>query len=59
MRGFARAGSLTQVIDGDAALRDPATPNILLAAYDSGDHLHPDVAGYQKLADSIDLKLFQ
>ena len=53
------SGKFDAVIDGDAALRDPATPNILLAAYDSGDHLHPDVAGYQKLAGSIDLKLFQ
>jgi lysophospholipase L1-like esterase len=52
-------GKFDAVIDGDAALRDPATPNILLAAYDSGDHLHPDVAGYQKLAGIIDLKLFQ
>lgn len=53
------SGKFDAVIDGDAALRDPATPNILLAAYDSGDHLHPDVAGYQKLAGIIDLKLFQ
>jgi lysophospholipase L1-like esterase len=53
------SGKFDAVIDGDAALRDPATPNILLAAYDSGDHLHPDVAGYQKMAGIIDLKLFQ
>jgi lysophospholipase L1-like esterase len=52
------SGKFDAVIDGDAALRDPATPNILLAAYDSGDHLHPDVAGYQKMAEIIDLKLF-
>jgi lysophospholipase L1-like esterase len=52
-------GNFDAVIDGDAALRDPATPSILLAAYDSGDHLHPDVAGYQKMAETIDLKLFQ
>jgi lysophospholipase L1-like esterase len=53
------SGKFDAVIDGDAALRDPATPNILLAAYDSGDHLHPDVAGYQKMAGIIDLTLFQ
>jgi len=53
------SGKFDAVIDGDAALRDPTTPNILLAAYDSGDHLHPDVAGYQKMAGIIDLKLFQ
>jgi lysophospholipase L1-like esterase len=53
------SGKFDAVIDGDAALRDPVTPNILLAAYDSGDHLHPDVAGYQKMAGIIDLTLFQ
>ncbi len=29
------------VIDLDAALRDPAEPLRMAAAYDSGDHLHP------------------
>lgn len=53
------SGKFDAVIDADAALRDPTTPNVLLAGYDSGDHLHPDVAGYQKLAGIIDLKLFQ
>ena len=53
------SGKFDAVIDGDAALRDPVTPNILVATYDSGDHLHPDVAGYQKLAEIIDPKLFQ
>ncbi len=47
------------VIDFDRALQDPAHPNQMLPAYDSGDHLHPGNAGYQAMADSIDLSIFQ
>jgi lysophospholipase L1-like esterase len=47
------------VIDFDAVARDPAAPTKLSAAVDGGDHLHPSAAGYELLADSIDLKLFQ
>jgi len=46
------------VIDLDAAVRDPAMPDQLLAAYDSGDHLHPSAAGYQKMGEAVDLSLF-
>jgi len=46
------------IIDFDAALRDLANPTHLLPAYDTGDHLHPSVAGYQKMAEVIDLNLF-
>jgi lysophospholipase L1-like esterase len=53
------SGKFDAVIDLDAAVRDPANPNKLLAAYDSGDHLHLSVAGYQKMADSIDVNLFE
>ena len=38
-------------------LEDPANPEELLPAYDSGDHLHPNDAGYQAIADSINLRL--
>ena len=34
------------IIDFDAALRDPLYPDRLLPAFDSGDHLHPNDAGY-------------
>jgi lysophospholipase L1-like esterase len=51
-------GKFDQVIDFDAAVRDPANPINLTAAYDSGDHLHLSPAGYQKMADAIDLTLF-
>ena len=43
------------VIDFDAVMRDPAEPLKLAAAYDSGDHLHPNDAGFRTMADAIDL----
>ena len=46
------------VIDFDAATRDPLKPKQLRAAFDSGDHLHPNDAGYEAMANSIDLKVF-
>lgn len=47
------------VLDFDAAVRDPSQLTKLLAEFDSGDHLHLNAAGYQALANSIDLALFQ
>jgi lysophospholipase L1-like esterase len=46
------------VIDFDAATRDPNQPTRFLAAYNSGDNLHPSDAGYKAMADAIDLSLF-
>jgi lysophospholipase L1-like esterase len=46
------------VIDFDAATRDPASPGKFLALYDSGDHLHPNDAGYEAMGKAIDLHLF-
>ena len=45
------------VIDFDAALRDPTDPERMLARYDSGDHLHPNDAGMQALADAVPLRV--
>jgi lysophospholipase L1-like esterase len=53
------SGAFNGVIDFDLALRDPADPLRLLPAYDSGDHLHPNDAGYQAMADAINLALFR
>jgi lysophospholipase L1-like esterase len=47
------------VIDFDQVVRDPSHPTRLLPAYDCGDHLHPNDAGYQAMADSINLKFFE
>lgn len=41
------------IYDMWTALVDPETPNTLLPAYDSGDHLHPSAAGYTKIANDI------
>jgi lysophospholipase L1-like esterase len=47
------------VIDFDAAVRDPATPRQLLTAFDVGDHLHLNPAGYRALAEAVPLRLFR
>jgi lysophospholipase L1-like esterase len=52
------SGRFDAVIDLDAAVRDSSNQNNLASAYDSGDHLHLNPAGYQKMADSIQLSLF-
>jgi lysophospholipase L1-like esterase len=48
------SGAFDAVADFDAVLRDPADPARMRPAYDSGDHLHPNDAGYRAIADSID-----
>jgi lysophospholipase L1-like esterase len=53
------SGEYDGVIDFDKATRDPSHPARLLPAYDSGDHLHPSDAGYQAMADAINLRLFK
>jgi lysophospholipase L1-like esterase len=40
------------VIDFDAVAKDPAHPDHLLPAYDSGDSLHPSVAGYRAMGEA-------
>jgi lysophospholipase L1-like esterase len=45
------------VIDFDAVMSDPANPLRLNPFYDSGDHLHPNDAGYQAMADAINLQM--
>ncbi|MCY1057622.1 SGNH/GDSL hydrolase family protein [Nannocystis sp. SCPEA4] len=47
------------VIDFEAAVRDPEHPTRILAAFDSGDHLHPNDAGYQAMADAVPLSIFE
>jgi len=47
------------LIDFDAVLRDPDHPSRLLPRLASKDHLHPNDAGYQAMADAIDLALFK
>jgi lysophospholipase L1-like esterase len=51
------SGAFDGIIDFDAVMRDPADPLRLNPGYDSGDHLHPNDAGYQAMADAIDLSM--
>ena len=53
------SGAFDAVIDFDQVLHDPAHPDALRPEYDSGDHLHPNDAGFRAMADSIDLSLFR
>lgn len=46
------------VVDFDKAVQDPANPDMMLPAYNSGDHLHPRDEGYRAMAAAIDLGLF-
>ncbi|GAA2333160.1 hypothetical protein GCM10010376_61960 [Streptomyces violaceusniger] len=41
--------------DFDGAVRDPDDPTWYAAAFDSGDHLHPNDTGMKALADAVDL----
>ncbi|HXP58996.1 MAG TPA: GDSL-type esterase/lipase family protein [Dongiaceae bacterium] len=52
------SGKFDAVIDFDAVVRNPVTLTRLLSAYDSGDGLHLNPAGYRAMADSIDLTRF-
>jgi lysophospholipase L1-like esterase len=53
------SGEFDAVVDFDKATRDPAAPTKLRAAYDSGDHIHPNDAGNAAMAEAIDLALFR
>jgi lysophospholipase L1-like esterase len=52
------SGAFDAVIDMDRATRDPDNPSRLRPEADSGDHLHLNPAGYQMMADAVDLQLF-
>lgn len=49
------AGEFDAVVDFDAVLRDPARPQRMLPAFDSGDHLHPGDAGYRAMAAAVEI----
>ena len=53
------SGAYDGVIDFDKVIRDPNAPTKFAAQYDSGDHLHPNDAGYKAMGDSVDLALFK
>jgi len=51
------SGAFDGVIDFAAATADPADPTALNPAFDSGDHLHPNDAGTQAMADAVNLRM--
>ncbi len=52
---FIRSGKFDGVIDFDKAMSDAG---MMRPAEDSGDHLHPNDAGYKAMGEAVDLRLF-
>jgi lysophospholipase L1-like esterase len=52
-------GNFDAVIDLDAAMRDPGDAKRLRKDYDSGDGLHPSVAGYAAMAQAVPLAVLR
>lgn len=44
-------------IDMDAVMRDPANPTKLKPEWDSGDHIHPNDAGNEAMANAVPLDM--
>lgn len=49
------SGEYDSYVDFDRALADPSDGERLAPEYDSGDHLHPNDAGYRAMARAVDL----
>ncbi|MFE5895688.1 SGNH/GDSL hydrolase family protein [Streptomyces sp. NPDC056462] len=47
------SGEYDAVVDLNRALADPADPDRLRPSYDFGDHLHPNDAGYEVMAEAV------
>ncbi|KAF5386549.1 hypothetical protein D9757_005883 [Collybiopsis confluens] len=52
-------GSFDFVIDFDKIIADPKIPSQLNPLFNSGDYLHPNVAGYQAIANGFPLEIFE
>ncbi len=52
------SGEFDSILVLDIVLRDPEHPRRLLAVFDSGDHLHPNDAGYAASAVAVPRALF-
>ena len=52
-------GAFDGIIDFAKATENPNQPQKILPQYDSGDELHPNDAGYQAMANAIDLKILK
>ncbi len=58
-RWIRTSGTFDAVVDFDAVVRDPANPKRLRAAFDPGDHVHPNDAGNAAMAAAIDASMFR
>ena len=52
------SGAFDAVVDFEKATGDAADSKKIRADFDPGDHLHPNDAGYQAMADGVDLAIF-
>jgi lysophospholipase L1-like esterase len=52
------SGTFDAVVDFEAATRDSADPKKFKPEFDPGDHLHPNNAGYEAMANAVDLGIF-
>lgn len=52
-------GHFDGVVDFDRVTRDASDPSRLAAAFDSGDHLHPNPAGYKAMGEAVPLALLR
>jgi lysophospholipase L1-like esterase len=53
------SGAFDAVVDFARLMGDPARPDHLAPRYDSGDHLHPNDAGFAAMAAAIDLRVLR
>jgi lysophospholipase L1-like esterase len=53
------SGAFDTIIDFDRVIADRNNSAAIAASYDSGDHLHPNDAGYRAMGEAVELKLFQ
>ena len=52
------SGVFDAVVDFEAATRDASDPKKFKPEFDPGDHLHPNNAGYEAMANAVDLGIF-
>lgn len=53
------SGEFDGVVDFDAVVRDSGNSSMLAAQFDSGDGLHPNILGYQAMANAFPVELLQ
>jgi len=53
------SGAFDAIIDFDRIVAYPSRTEAIAPPYDSGDHLHPNDAGYRAMGEAVGLNLFQ